>query len=311
MWCFSSPSDPGPAAAPAGTGPADGSAPTPGAGASAGAGAGAGGGDNAAAGGAPACGPSAVTPCRCAGAAVTSQMVMQEPPDRARIRMAVGERVELTYSLGAAAWAPADGLSADHGASVTFTAPDAAGSVTITATGGGCSASITLTIVEPEAVHMIKRFSNANRVNHIHDSLTLTFTTNVFVAPEDVNFHRIQILENEAFATASGVLAANGGLGHNPNPNGTGFTTHVQAGMGTFLSAHDTVGISNPGAWLAPQTGALLIAIPWRWRVGNSGAFRRLRTVDQRFSVSTAGLITGTKAGARGSVNFADPTLHE
>jgi len=323
MWCFSTPADPGPAATAASpsadAAAADGGEPTavaaPETTAVAGADTtdsdsdpGSAGSTSPPADAPVTCGPNAITPCPCAGAVVTSQTVMQEPPDRARTRIAVGERVELTYSLGTAAWAPADRLSAANGVSVTFTAPDSAGSVTLTATGGGCSASITLTIVEPDAVHMIKRFSNPVRVGHIQNTLSMVFTTNVFVAPTDVNFHRIQILELEAFATASGVLATSAGLGHNPNANGTGFTTHVQAGMGTFLAAHDTVGFRNPTPWSAPQTGDMLIAIPWRWRVGGAGAFKRLRTVNQRFNVSAAGLITGTKAGARASVHFADPT---
>ncbi len=316
MWCDSSPSDPAAPAAAGGGGAS--AAPDAGADAAAPADAGADAGaaatapSAAAAEPAPAdCGPDTVTPCPCAGAAVTSQMVMTEPPDRARTRMAVGERVELTYSLGAATWAPADHLSAANGASVTFTAPDVEGTLTITATGGGCSAAITLTVVEPDTVRMIKRFSRANRVLHHANSLTLQFSTNVFLGPDDVNFHRVQVIESEALATASGVLTANGGLGHHPAATGTGFTTHVQAGMGTFLSEHDNVGVSNPAPWVAPQTGAVLIPIPWRWRVGAAGPFRRLHTVNQRFNVDATGVIAGTKAGARAAVNFADPSSVE
>ena len=310
MWCFSDPQDPAPAAPGAGAPP---STPAP-TGANGGAlalppGGGGGGGGS---GPAPpaatppaAAGPGAVAPCPCASAEVTSEMVMAEPPDRARTRMAVGERVRVTYSLGAAEWTQAgDGdLSSTSGATVTLTAPSRGGSVTLTATGCGCSAAITFTIVEPSAVHMVKKFTSAARVEHTLSMPDVGMFTNIFFAPADVNFHRVQWIELEIVCTASGVHACNNNSGHFPNAAALSMTTHVQAGVGTYADAFDHVYSGHCGvAWAAPQTGAMHWPIPWRWRVGGAGAFRALATAHQRINVDAAGLCTATKAGAHVSV---------
>ena len=307
MWCFSSPADPapqpasqtdpGPTPAPALASGGDGGSPSPSSDATP----------------TPACGPDAVTPCPCANAAVTSEMVMEEPPDRARARMAVGERVRVTYSLGAADWTIAgDGeLSATNGATVTFTAPNQAGSVTLTATGSGCRASITFAIVAPSGVRMVKRFTSAARVQHTLNMPDVGMLTNIFLTPSDVNFHRIQWLEDEINFTATGVYLCNrpGGNGHSPNPNPLGMTTHVQERVGTAAAAFDHIYSGHCGAaWAAPQTGTMLYPINWRWRVGNSGGFHLLTTVNQRFNVDAAGVCTGTKAGARCAVLATAPT---
>ena len=78
--------------------------------------------------------PSATTHCPCSSASVTSETVMEEPPDLARTRLGVGERVRVSYSLGSATWTMAGkgSLSSDSGATVTYTAPKKAGSVTLT-----------------------------------------------------------------------------------------------------------------------------------------------------------------------------------
>ena len=111
-------------------------------------------------------------------------MVMTEPPNQARTRMGVGERVRLTYSLGAADWSTPDGgdLSATNGQTITYTAPNRAATVVITATGGGCSASILLTVVEPNAVHQIKKFDSPTRVQHTAGMPDVGMYTNIFLA---------------------------------------------------------------------------------------------------------------------------------
>ena len=324
MWCSSTPDDPAPeasgasdtadasengdtgAAAPGGAG--DGGSTPPAAADSA---ADAGAADAPAA--PAACGPDAVAHCPCAGATVTSEMVMEEPPDRARTRMAVGERVRVTYSLGAADWTIAgEGeLSATNGATVTYTAPNTGGDVTLTATGGGCSAMISFTIVEPTSVRMIKRFNSPTRVRHTQNMPNIGMLANIFLAPTDVNFHRVEWKELEVEFAATGVYLCNrpGGNGHSPNPNPLGMTTHVQHGMGTAAAAFDNIYSGHCGApWTAPQTGTMEYPIPWRWRVKGAAAFRVLTTVHQRFTVDAAGLCTATKAGAIATVLATAPT---
>jgi len=258
----------------------------------------------------PACGPGAVAHCPCADAEVTSETVMTEPADRARTQIGVGERVRVTYSLGAAAWTLAgDGsLSSENGATVTYTAPNAAAEVTLTATGSGCSVSISFTIVEPSAVRMFRHLNDPTRVRHTQNFPDIGFRANIFLAPANVNFHRVQFLELECPCTATGVYACHNGAGHGPNANGLGATTHVQGSMGTHMAAVDNIYSGHCGAaWAAPQTGSEHFAIPWRWRVGASGAFRRLATVHQRINADAGGRLTASKAGASVSCLATDP----
>lgn len=263
----------------------------------------------------PVAAPDAVVtcPCDCSDAAITSEMVMVEPADRARVRMAVGERVRVTYSKGAAEWTQAgDGeLSSTSGVTVTYTAPKVAGSVTLTATGSGCSATITFTIVAPTGVRMVKKFTSAARVQHTVNMPDVGMFTNIFLTPNDVNFHRVKWIELEINFSATGVYLCNrpGGNGHFPNANPLGMTTHVQDRVGTAAAAFDHIYSGHCGsAWAAPQTGTMLYPIPWRWRVGDAGAFHSLTTVNQRFNVDAVGVCTGTKAGSRVSVLASAPT---
>ncbi|MDD5295538.1 MAG: hypothetical protein PHU46_01390 [Rhodocyclaceae bacterium] len=254
----------------------------------------------------------AVMPCPCAGATITSQTVMTQPPNRARTRLGVGERVRVTYSLGAATWTKAgDGnLSSASGATITFTAPNAAGTTTLTATGGGCSATIAFTIVAPGSVHMTRL--HPHQVEHNQTYANVGMLTNIFLAPDDVNFYRVQFLELEIACTADGVYACQNGHGHGPNPNGLGATTQVVSGKGTKMDANDHVYSGccpTPCApWVAPQTGREHFAIPWQWRVGAAGAWHTLTTVHQRVHCDATGGLTASKAGAVAHAQVGDAT---
>jgi hypothetical protein len=244
---------------------------------------------------------------------VTSETVMEEPEDRARTRIGVGERVRATYSLGAAEWEiSGEGqLSSTSGATVTFTAPASGGSTTLTATGGGCSASITFTTVEPSSVRMVKRFTSPTRVEHTVNMPNVGIFTNIFLVPSDVNFHRVEWIESEINFIATGLYLCNrpGGNGHGPNPNPLGMSTHVQARVGTAAAAFDHIYSGHCGiAWAPGLTGTMHYPIPWRWRVVGTTPLKRLTTVDQRHSVDAAGLCTATKAGAIGTVLATAPT---
>ena len=236
---------------------------------------------------------------------------MNEPADRARTRLGVGERVRVTYSLGSAEWTVAgEGtLSSSSGATVTYTAPNAPGTATLTAVGSGCTKTIAFEVVAPTAVHMFKRFTSPTRVEHTQTFPDVGMFANIFLAPVDVNFHRVQFLELEIGCTASGVHACNNNSGHFPNADGLGATTHVQGSMGTFMDAFDHIYSGHCGvAWAAPQTGAMHWPIPWRWRVGGSGAWHVLTTVHQRISVEASGQLTATKAGAIVRAQAGDAT---
>jgi hypothetical protein len=250
--------------------------------------------------------PDAVAPCSCDKAVVSSEAVMSEPPNRSRTRLGVGERVRVSYSLGAADWSTPDGgsFSSSNGQAVIYTAPERAATVVITATGNGCSASILFTIVEPNAVHQIKRWTDAKYVQHQAGMPDVGIITNIFFGPDDVNFYRIEWLEYEAYSTATGVWSCINNGPHNPAKAGLPQTTHVQAGMGTWSQAVDNLYSGCCGiVWTSGQTGSNVWEIPWNWRVVGTSTWIPLQTVEQKCNCDTNGLCTITKAGSSGQVN--------
>jgi hypothetical protein len=255
------------------------------------------------------CGEGVVAPCPCANAEITSETVMTEPANRARTRLGVGERVRVTFSLGSATWTLTGRgrLSSTNGATITYTAPAVSGDVTLTATGSGCNATISFTIVVPDSVHMTRH--HPGQVEHTQTFPDIGMLTRIFLGPDDVNFYRVQFLELEIACTATGVHSCHNGSGHFPNANGLGATTHVVAGRGTRMNAVDHVYSGHCGnPWAAPQVGRMHWPIPWRYRVGNGGAWHRLTRVHQRIRCEATGRLTATKAGASAHAQAGDAT---
>jgi hypothetical protein len=237
---------------------------------------------------------------------------MTEPANRARTRLGVGERVRVTYSLGAATWTKAgDGdMSSTSGATITFTAPNTAGTTTLTATGSGCTKDIAFTIVAPASVHMTRL--HPGQVEHNQTYANIGMLTNIYLGPEDVNFHRVETLEEDVACIANGVYACRNGDGHHPNPDGLPALTEVVAGRGTKMYGRDHIYSGccpDPcSPWVAPQTGSEHYPIPWKWRVGTAGAWNDLTTVDHRIGCEAAGRLTADKAGAHAEAQVGDAT---
>ena len=274
---------PGPAdaGASAGTGPGDaGSGTTPGAG--------------------------ATTPCPCASATLTSQTFATVPSNRARTRIGVGEEVTLTYSCGSATWSKSGGgtLSSTSGASVTFTAPDRAGSVTITATGSGCTKSITLTIVEPSG--LVMRRASGSGVRHTTGRPEAGFRATPHFQPADVSFYNIETREQDVAAVASGAYSVWSGIGHSPNSSFISSGTAV-AGVGTPMNGVDNIYSGDPGGSPPFAPGVLTFNIPWEFRVG-AGTPKVFATVQHRQSINAAGDVTISKGGVSVTARRGDPT---
>ena len=148
------------------------------------------------------------TPCVPPTCTITSETVSTARTNRARTRVGVGERVTLTFSLGAASWTitGAGTLSGTSGSSVTFTAGDRNGTATITATGGGCTASITLTVVEPSGAYQRQYGATL----HNAGSCSAGFEGVTFLTPLDVSFENIEVHEGVCNSTAHGSFVTAG-----------------------------------------------------------------------------------------------------
>jgi hypothetical protein len=224
---------------------------------------------------------------------------MTQPPNRARLDIGVGERVRVTFSLGEANWTLAgEGfLSSDTGATITYRAPSTAQTVTLTATGGGCTQTISFNIIAPTGVKM-RRLDILHRQN----TVSIGMHTDIFILPDTVNFHAIDVREVDAPLVASGVFAPLAGSGHiHQPPSGVGSavsaTTTWRAGFGTRIDAQDSIVLGflrNPPA---AAVGRGEWTIPWQYAL-HGGTFRRFATVHQVHTCDAAGNLKATKAHA-------------
>lgn len=238
----------------------------------------------------------------CVTCAITSETVMTQPANRARRDLGVGERVRLTFSLGEANWTlEGDGqLSSQTGSTIVYRAPSQAQTVRVTATGGGCTATINFNIIAPIGVRMTRRdtLHQQNRPN-------IGMHTRIYILPDTVNFHRIEIRERDVGAVASGIYACKAGVGHNPGANPVPATRTVRVGYGTRIDAQDTVFSGYCPASPNAGVGRSSFAIPWQYRVVG-GTFRRFATVNQVHTCTAAGALRARKARAVARANFGD-----
>lgn len=304
MSCCSSPNDPAPSSTPADSG--SGAAPT-GGGSGASPDSGASSSDTPDSGGGGSSGvsaPSATAPC--VTCEITSETVMTQPEPRTRTDIGVGERVRVTFSLGDAHWTlSGEGhLSSEDGATITYRAPSTAQTVTLTATGSGCTATISFNIIAPSDVRMRRR-DTLHRLN----TVSIGMHTDIFILPDTVNFHAIDIREVDVGLVASGVFAPLAGRGHIRNPpSGVGSavsaTTTWRAGFGTKIDGIDNIILGFLATPPAAAAGRGEWTIPWQYAL-HGGTFRRFATVHQVHTCDAAGNLRASKARAVATATFA------
>jgi hypothetical protein len=217
----------------------------------------------------------------------------------------VGERVNVTFSLGEATWTlSGEGhLSADTGTTITYRAPSTKQTVTLTATGGGCTATISFNIIAPTGVRMRRR-----DILHRLNTVTIGMHTDIFILPDTVNFHAIDIREVDVGLVATGVYASLNGRGHiNNTPSGVGSpasaTTTWVKDFGTKIDGIDTIILGFLASPPAAAVGRGEWTIPWQYAL-HGGTFRRFTTVHQVHTCDAAGNLSASKARAVANSTF-------
>ena len=241
---------------------------------------------------------------------ITSQTVETSPGARTRTDVGVGEQVDLTPSNGSATWvATAGTLSATVGATVRWTAPDTAQSVTIT----GGTVNIVFTVVAPTSVAMQRQAGTGKR--HTLNFPDCGMCTDIFLGPDNVNFHNVIFHEIEIAGTgASGTYSCNPfSTGHcgvaigSPCGDVTMSAT-VVAGMGTQAIGTDRIYSGHCGGTAPFAPGSVTVPIPWHYKVG-AGAFRLFATVNHLNQLAPdAVTVNVDKAGAHVDCQVSDPT---
>lgn len=249
--------------------------------------------------------------------AITSVTVATSPANRARLRIGVGEEVDLTVSPGPSTWAITGGsgtLTPNSGSqtNVRFTASDLAETVVITATNGSCNCSITFTIVEPSDWTQ-KRTSS---ISHSAGRPDCGWKGEFYIHPNDVNFYRMNFREKDSQAVATGSYAIFNGVWHGsyPLPDQASpwlaIVGHTEAdgskagGIDTVYSGDSTA--ANTGAAPPFIVGTMYFPITMQWKVG-TGSPKNFATSRQEHEIFADGKCESRKGGNTEKRMYNDP----
>lgn len=194
---------------------------------------------------------------------LVSQCVSPIPSNQARTTIGVGEQVNLSFSPTLpinAVWKTTGGtLSSITNTSTRFTAPSSAGSVTVSASvRGQPPSSITFNVVAPSGIAT----AAITGTNHFPvGEMGAGMTDEVWIAPTNVSFYRVTLIELQTAAT-----------------NFTGYFTNSNisslnvgsGGIGQDNDVIDTVNTSFSSYSLPLYPGSFQYRIPVYWQVAGS-----------------------------------------
>jgi hypothetical protein len=252
---------------------------------------------------------------------ITSITVATSPANQARLRIGVGEEVDLTVTPGPATWAITNGsgtLAPNSGTqtNVRFTASDLAENVVITATNDGCQCTITFTVVQPSHWTMVRQpGTNLNHHNGWPDCGWMGIT---YFHPDDVNFYRVEDRELDSQAVGTGSFSGFGGAyhGHYPPPDNASqwfpIPSHVE-GSGSTDNAPDTIysgftGVAAVGSAPPFNVGTLYFPITLQWRVVGSANAHNFPVVRQEHEIFADGRCETRKGSHTEHTTYNDPT---
>lgn len=239
------------------------------------------------------------------GVTLITETVATRPYDRTRTKLGVGEEVTLRLNpspSSTVSWSIAGqgSLSSTTGSSVIFTAHERASSPSITASYDSYSCSVSFDVVEPSSISMVKVGDGRTVDNPLGVLMTLV----MYVGPEDVNFSKLMIAEQECPAVCTGYYAYKNGLNHIPGADAQVSDTLV-VGRGWLCNGFDTASLGSQGA--PYSNGEFRWPIPTHYVInGNSYWFI---TVDQvgSLEIGTDGKATLTLSKAGASASHKEP----
>lgn len=203
--------------------------------------------------------------------------------------------------------------SSGNQTTVRFTADDNAGPVTITATSGVCSCAITLTVVQPASVTMIRK-PNTN-LRHTAQRPDCGWLGKQWIHPDDVNFYNIQRREVDSQAVCTGSFMPFNNFFHGRYASGfgpwSGVNVHDPAN-GSQAAMTDTIYSGDPGAaatGTAPPftVGTMYFPIVYQWKVG-AGAPHNLPEIRQEHEIFDNGRCESRKGGNNEHAMYSDGT---
>jgi hypothetical protein len=233
---------------------------------------------------------------------LTSETVATQPTDRKRKKLGVGEEVNLTLkpsSLPSPTWAltgtpGTSTLSPMSGITSKLTAGERACTPTSEATINGETVKIDFNVVEPSTVTLVKTGGSG-----VPNPLGVQMTAEWYVGPNDVNFSKLAIAEQQCNAVCTGYFNYQQGLVHNP---GQDLQVSNTRGHGGWLcSGIDNISGGSQGPPYA--AGTFTWSIPWHYKInGNSFLFIIVDHVkEMTIGANNKATLSLTKRGASNS----------
>lgn len=246
---------------------------------------------------------------------VTTETVAEQPSNRARKKLGVGEQVRLTASKPVE-WSN-DGpgeLNVLDAKNATFKAGEVASTPKIIANAQGQSVVIKFDVVAPSVVKMeLKCYRYAEP-----EPAVIDWAANIHLMPDDVSFYDVQVYEPydpTVTASTSGYFNFQQGAIHYPAGSGTSDgaasegTSTVNSGLGTLMLLPDNIRATSKGA--PYSKGSFLWKIPWKYQVKGSNNSYFFNVLNQQKIIQESGLLLSTKGGvtARNDINLMDVPL--
>jgi hypothetical protein len=133
--------------------------------------------------------------------------------------------------------------------------------------------------------------------------------TQIYIAPDSVNFGAVWCQEEQASFVATGVYSFMNGQNHEAAPTPFSFTTNVVPGLGTLATVMDNVLSGDPGTPAPFTPGTETCTIPWDFRVGTNAWTTNFATLTHNCSLGTNGALNVSKSIASWLCNVTNATV--
>ena len=242
------------------------------------------------------------------GIQITNQCVATNPAERARTIVGVGEEVRMGLAgaaSGDCAWsASAGSVSESNGTSTTFTAPSNAMTATVTVTlPGGQSLRRDFTVLEPSGVDRAELLSV---YDFDEDESGAGMYCRVYMAPTNVSFYRVQLMEVATNAASITGYYADPQNAWDPPEDLKDFQANVWFQINadnTWQHNGEDDGTDYDRAWWAddnppwPPGGRLSWNYTALWKIGTGPTNKLPATWSQQVILDSEGTITVKKFG--------------
>lgn len=214
---------------------------------------------------------------------IGTQTIAQQPVDRTRKTIGIGEEVRLTVmgNTTPILWDKTNGtLSGASGNVVLLTAPEVPCVLVVTAKFNGAIYEVTFNVIQPDTISF--QYRSTLSLTLPPSCYGLKISSDIYIKPDTVNFYNLLLYESE-----SDVFDVKGGYQCEPLQKHEANGPHpmmrvIVPGLGTRCEHWDEITGRSPSVPF--ESGSWYWLITWGYRVGKrNGAYHALDCVKQNY----------------------------